>query len=395
LTSTLSGCAKSPPPQFHSNLVQMAKNNIAPKHQQEIADILEAMYGTPDDPFVLPETGLDLQKVQMAAGSVKSVRTGAKLGLFREHCVHCHGITGDSLGPTAVFLKPYPRDYRQGLYKFKSTPSNTPPTHEDLVRTLKEGIMGTAMPSFKLLPQAEIEALVEYVKYLSLRGQTELKLIDHAANELSEADDFPKTRDFLVGEMLTPIVGKWQGAAAQVTQVPNPPTDFGSAASIERGKTVFYSTGGCVKCHGPTALGDGQVVYDLWNEPIAQESKKLIERERKLREDTTLSSEARAAEAKQLDALSYALHVAALPPREGQPRNLRQGIYHGGRQPYELFYRLANGIFPAQMPGIAQTPNMTTDDIWHVIDFVLDLPYQPGSQYYTEQHMAAPPRERL
>ena len=30
---------------------------------------------------------------------------------------------------------------------------------------------------------------------------------------------------------------------------------------------------------------------------------------------------------------------------------------------------------------------MTTDDIWHLVDFVLDLPYQPGSQYHTDAHM--------
>ncbi len=107
---------------------------------------------------------------------------GYTQGLFRLHCVHCHGITGDGMGPTALFLKPYPRDYREGLYKFKSTPSNYPPTDDDLVRTLQEGIHGTAMPSFKLLPQAEIEALVEYVKYLSLRGQTELALINYASD---------------------------------------------------------------------------------------------------------------------------------------------------------------------------------------------------------------------
>ncbi len=128
----LAGCGKSPPPQFHSNLVFMAKNNVSEQHQQQIANILEAMFGTPDDPFVAPESGLDLQKIKMASGPVKSTRSGEKLGLFREHCVHCHGITGDALGPTSVFLKPYPRDYRQGWYKFKSTPSNTPPTHEDL-----------------------------------------------------------------------------------------------------------------------------------------------------------------------------------------------------------------------------------------------------------------------
>ncbi len=53
--------------------------------------------------------------------------------------------------PPRLFLKPYPRDYREGLYKFKSTPSNLPPTDEDLMRTVQEGVPGTAMPSFKLL----------------------------------------------------------------------------------------------------------------------------------------------------------------------------------------------------------------------------------------------------
>ena len=143
----LLGCGRSNDARFHANLLQMVANNVSEKHQQQIADILEAMYGTPDDPYVLPETGLDLQKLRIAAGPVK----GYTQGLFRLHCVHCHGITGSGIGPTALFLRPYPRDYREGLYKFKSTPSNYPPTDADLVRTLQQGIHGTAMPSFNLL----------------------------------------------------------------------------------------------------------------------------------------------------------------------------------------------------------------------------------------------------
>src|SRR5262245_29098292 len=95
----LSGCAKAPPPRFHSNLVQLADKNVPEKQHQQIADILEALSGTPDDPFVVPESGLDAKLVTLAAGPVNASRKGAKLGLFREHCVHCHGITGDALGP--------------------------------------------------------------------------------------------------------------------------------------------------------------------------------------------------------------------------------------------------------------------------------------------------------
>src|SRR5262245_54350928 len=198
------GCDSSAA-RFDSTLVQMAASNVSAKHQQQVANILEAMYGTPDKPQLPPDTGLDLRKIEIAAGPVE----GYTRGLFRLHCVHCHGITGDGMGPTAFFLKPYPRDYRQGMYKFKSTTSNNPPTHEDLVRTLTEGVTGTAMPSFKLLPSKDIEALVEYVEYLSLRGQTELSLIEQY--KLADAfdpdkQDFPTTRDFLVDTVLKPIV---------------------------------------------------------------------------------------------------------------------------------------------------------------------------------------------
>ncbi len=390
LVASLAGCDRSTA-RFHSNLVQMTAANVTPKHQKQIADILEAMYGTPDDPFVLPESGLNLRKIKMAAGPVH----GHSEGLFRLHCVHCHGITGDALGPTSEFLKPYPRDYREGWYKFKSTPSNQPPTEADLMRTLTEGVPGTAMPSFKLLSQVERESLVEYVKYLSLRGQTELALIEQykSADEFDpDKEDFPTTHEFLVEKVLQPIVDKWKGAASQVTQVPAPPSDFGTPSSIDRGKQVFFTTGGCVKCHGPTELGDGQQVYDMWNEPIDKLHIQLADRERAL---TDLSGDARSEEVKKLRELQTALETDSLPPRKNDPRNLRQGIFRGGRQPYEIFYKLHNGIFPSQMPGIATTPGMTMDDIWHLVDFVLDLPYEPGSQYHTDSHMMTAPRERL
>jgi len=89
----------------------------AGNRQQQVATILEAMFGTPDSPVALPETGLDAAKLQLAAGPVRSDIVGRKNGLYREHCGHCHGISGDGMGPTAAFLNPYPRDYRPGKFK--------------------------------------------------------------------------------------------------------------------------------------------------------------------------------------------------------------------------------------------------------------------------------------
>src|SRR5688500_8406589 len=99
----LTGCQKSPPARFRLNMVEIAEKDMTEENQQTIANVLEAMFGTPDEPFVLPETNLDIKKLQIAAGPVQSDRTGRHRGLFREHCVHCHGISGDGMGPTASF----------------------------------------------------------------------------------------------------------------------------------------------------------------------------------------------------------------------------------------------------------------------------------------------------
>ena len=117
----VAGCGQSDPPQFRLNMVEAVNNELSPEYQQEVANVLGAMFGTPDAPFALPETGLDQSRLDLAAGPAWSDEVGANHGLYRKHCVHCHGITGDGQGPTAQFLNPYPRDYRPGVYKFKST----------------------------------------------------------------------------------------------------------------------------------------------------------------------------------------------------------------------------------------------------------------------------------
>src|SRR5207302_7364718 len=102
--------------------------------------------------------------------------------LYRRHCLHCHGLAGDGHGPTAPWVNPHPRDYRAGKFKFLSVMGENPgdkerkPTRADLVRTLKQGIEGTSMPTFGLLPEKELNALVSYVIHLSLRGEVEYQI---------------------------------------------------------------------------------------------------------------------------------------------------------------------------------------------------------------------------
>ncbi|MCA9264559.1 MAG: hypothetical protein KDA60_11945, partial [Planctomycetales bacterium] len=148
------GC-DAPDARFRLNMAYLNKQEEAvgaefsPEQVQDVADILASMFGTPDQPFV-PAAGdsgvrelVSLDRLEMAAGPVSSDEDGTAHGLYRKHCVHCHGITGDGAGPTAAFLNPYPRDYRKGEFKAKSTPIGVRPTDEDLKRILTEGIAGT------------------------------------------------------------------------------------------------------------------------------------------------------------------------------------------------------------------------------------------------------------
>lgn len=336
--------------------------------KEQIDVSLVALYGTPDEPRLPPpaetpeesvENLIDINLLKLSAGPVRSDESGKHLGLFREHCAHCHGVTGDGAGPTAAFLNPYPRDYRRGVYKFKSTPISTRATHEDLKTVLVNGVPGTSMPSFKLLSDVEIESLVHYVKYLSIRGETERKLYDI----LAEDEEALKIKD---GEVSADVEGLVKGAAQEVVSVwlsakgkevvvPKRPdmTTEELAESEKRGRTLFYGAlANCFTCHGPSALGDGQVNdYDLWTKEFIGDGKTPA-------------------------TISLYRSAGLLEPRNIRPRNLRLGVYRGGMRPLDVYWRIVNGIEGSPMPGNAK---LTPEQVWDIVNYVQSLPYETMS----------------
>ncbi len=244
------------------------------------------------------------------------------------------------------------------------------------------------MPSFALLPEAQIAALVEYVKYLSMRGQTEIRLTN-AMLDLSEGDKLPSTHDQLVVEILEPIAESWQTATDQIipTGGENAKPDVKLAESISKGKDLFYSAkANCAKCHGWSALGDGQTNdYDDWNKAIHEAEDNLASDVETLEAPGEMSAEEQAALARHVARLSSALETDSLPPRHAIPRNLRQGIYRGGRAPYDIYRRIYAGINGAPMPAAGPpTPGapgtLSSDEIWNLVDYVLSLPYEAISE---------------
>jgi len=97
-----------------------------------------------------------------------------KINYFK-YCVHCHGNEGKADGRASKYINPQPRELSQGVFKFHSTNTNALPLDEDIVRTIKGGIPGTAMPAWDgILSDETIDSLVVYIKTFSDRFGMEL-----------------------------------------------------------------------------------------------------------------------------------------------------------------------------------------------------------------------------
>lgn len=170
---------------------------------------------------------------QTPVGQILAEQSLRKLGQqsFVKNCSGCHGLKGDA-STASSFLNPKPRDLTKGVFKFRSTPNGTLPTDEDLLRTLTLGVLGTSMPSFRLVPQQELLAIIEYIKTLS---------------------------------------PSWDDPSLQSSPVnlPAPPADLFKKKSVfikraESGKQIFAMS--CALCHGYGGHGDGPAAQSLKDE---------------------------------------------------------------------------------------------------------------------------------
>ena len=345
--------------QFEPNRVfslSLAKSRAIPTDPaiEDVSQTLAALFGTPNEPKwpeellvgTIAEGLVDPQNLRRAAGPVSSGKDGTHLGLFREHCVVCHGLEGSGAGPASQFQDPYPRDFRHGVFKWKSTLRGAKPTKQDLRDLLVRGVPGTGMPSFALLSPDDLDALVDYVVYLSVRGEAERRLLAGAIDEMDYGESVPHEPLRLLypsetegGEVVEQtvqrIVQQWATADTQTVIVPEVPNLEGEAlrASIERGKKFFHGPiANCVGCHG--AQGDGRVVildFDDWTKDYTT------------RLGLTPSDR---------DAIAPFREVGALRPRPIKPRTLQDGVLRGGGDFASLYGRITQGIAGTPMPSV-------------------------------------------
>ncbi|RMF43350.1 MAG: cytochrome c [Planctomycetota bacterium] len=406
----LAGCERTAPTaavQFEPNWVyayQIGQRSEQSMDQAlvEVESALEELFGTPDVPkwpavLTEDEEYADLVSMEhLMAASGNPSEPGR--GLFRKHCAVCHGITGNGRGPTAALLNPYPRDFRLGKFKFKSTPIGSKPTKDDLFHTIQTGIPGTTMVKIPELTEQDIAALVDYVIYLSIRGQVERSLLFEAGElvyadgeslydpSLKETDPEAFEEQWeIIEDYVLDEADAWVEAEDRVKEVPErdravvPDTteellariaqgDSTILASIERGRELFLSEkASCSKCHGKEGRGDGQTNdYDDW----AKEWTKKF----------GLDPED---EASQIPLIAR----GALPVRKVAPRNFEEGVFRGGSTPEALYQRIWLGIEGTPMPAAAVDPQ----DIWDLVNYVRSLykPQAAGTNTSTSDQVAA------
>jgi mono/diheme cytochrome c family protein len=347
----------------------------------------------------------------------EKVQIGGGYGLYRRYCLHCHGVDGGGDGPTAAFLYPRPRDYRPGKFKFTSVaPSNPKPTRDDLRKTIKYGLHGTSMPAFEaLMSGVEVEQVVDYVVFLSMRGETELALIDEA--KIADKDDPSLLPADTIKELAGNVMNNWKATETLVvapTARRTPPT----RESVLHGRDMFLgfefigpnnqkNKTACTDCHGIYAVGNGtsfiekalfdKIVFQkgfYGGEKISDEVLDKAIEERFLEvEDEEASLAIKPGEEHHedhrasLDSEKFKEFKARMKTAWNpgslddwgnplRPANLNLGVYKGGRRPIDLYWRITKGINGAKMP--AHSNLMTDAQVWDVVNFILALPYEPA-----------------
>ncbi|XZE18988.1 c-type cytochrome [Pirellulaceae bacterium SH449] len=363
-SSFISGCSS---PSFEPNRLAAASyletqdSAEVDRLAASVGVLIEEIFGTPDAPK-WPDgvpMAVEMEEVERCAGPVGRAYDKVERGLYRKHCVQCHGITGDGAGPAASLLAPYPRDFRRGTFKFKSTSIGSKPIRSDLIKTIEHGLPGTSMPAFQTLrnrPEFEhdIESLVEYVVFLSIRGEAERRLL-----KLSVDNETQPSREEAIA-VVSKVSQSWIEAPDLVVDIPVipevSPEEF--QASVERGKTLFTSDkASCFKCHGYEGKGDGvSQDYDEWTK------------------DWTIRVGIDPAKKSEWKVMKP---FGALKPVVDRSRNFSLGGLRGGSTEQDIVKRIVLGVDGTPMPAatFSETdPNaFSLEDVFDLARYVASL----------------------
>ncbi len=298
---------------------------------------LTKYFGTMRQPKIEPITEEMKPMIEDLHLEPETLATGGLL--FESYCSTCHGSTGAGDGPAGKFLIPLPRDYRQGLFKFLTAqPQNfgAKPQRVDLKHTIQYGMVGAGMPAF-YLEENQIEAIISYVIFLSIRGECEYSTMKNSLKD--GVDDYAGE----ITSALKRILPRWWESNKQPMKLDeNPYADEHPQRAYEKklisaalGYKVFLDgkKGACTTCHVNYGRSS-PYQYDSWGTVV-------------------------------------------------QPRNLMVGILRAGREDHQIYARILGGIPGSGMPshahlipksdetGVLITPKQ--HPLWNVVHFVQAL----------------------
>lgn len=92
-------------------------------------------------------------------------------GLFNRNCASCHGYEGRGDGNAARNLAVKPRDFTAAEFLYGSAGAGQLPRDGDLKSTIRNGVTARGMPAWGGMRDADIDAVVSYIKTFSARWQ--------------------------------------------------------------------------------------------------------------------------------------------------------------------------------------------------------------------------------
>ena len=139
--------------------------------------------------------------------------------VYVHYCRACHGENGDGQGASvAMGLRPPPRDFRAGQFKFGSIAGGLP-SDEDFRRIIRFGLRGTAMLPWDI-EDNDLDAVIQYIKTFSPRWQP---------------PKFKQGAAVVPGEPGKPHPDPWIGAR--------------ETEGVARGQYIYHQKAQCGSCH--------------------------------------------------------------------------------------------------------------------------------------------------
>jgi mono/diheme cytochrome c family protein len=143
---------------------------------------------------------------------------------YMRYCYACHGEKGDGHGPASYGLRPPPRNFTLGIFKFaRLRSSDELPNDADLKYIVKNGLHGSAMLAWDI-PDEELGRILNFIKTFAPQKW----------EKINKKGDHVKT--------------------LEVFQAPADPWAGKDVEAISRGQELYHLKAECLNCH-PSYLG--------------------------------------------------------------------------------------------------------------------------------------------